>query len=742
MQNLPPAGVQRMIALALRHHQSGQLGEAEQIYRRILQSDPRNADALHLLGVIAFQMGRLETAADLIARAIALNDGHSGFHNNLANVLKAQGKFSDAERSYLRALSLKPDQADAHYNLGITLQAQGKLQDAAASYRRALAVHPGFADAHNNLGNVLRSQGEIQGAEGCYRQALRLRANYPEAQINIGNILSAQGKLDEGMVLFRQVLTANPGNAEAHYNLGLAFLDKGMVDEAAESFRSATEHKAGYLQAHMALANTLRELGKSKQAMECYRRALTSDPDQPAARLGLALATIPVMTLNVSESRAVAAEFSDALHDLAAWAGRQQEKLGSTVGSQQPFYLAYRPDDCTSNLARYGELICTAAKSHWVSEATDPPARRVSRPRIRLGVISGQARRHPVWDVILHGILAQLDRGRFEIIFYHTKAVVDAETTWARAHTDRFVQGPKSTELWLREIREDRPDVLFYPEVGMDPASCALAALRLAPLQVASWGHPVTSGLPTVDVFMSGDLLESSAAGGHYTERLVRLPGTGVCTSSPDVCAVPWARFDAQSGVIRFAVCHQPMKFDPQDDVLFAQIAKRVGPCEFWLASPRNLIWAASALHERLAATFRESGLDPARHIRVTPWLKEEEFLGFLDEMDVYLDCPAFSGYTTAWQAAHRGLPIVTLEGVFMRQRLAAGLLRQMGMTDGIAVSRDEYVNAAVRSAEECRTNERARNREAMRQAARNADGNTRAIDAWAQAIAEAIPLS
>ncbi len=133
-------------------------------------------------------------------------------------------------------------------------------------------------------------------------------------------------------------------------------------------------------------------------------------------------------------------------------------------------------------------------------------------------------------------------------------------------------------------------------------------------------------------------------------------------------------------------------------------------------------------------------GLDPDAYLRVMPWLPPAQFAGFLDEMDIYLDCPAFSGYTTARQAIHRGLPIITWEGEFLRQRLAAGLLRQVGVTDGIAASRDQYVQIAIRWAEECRRSEPwAARREEIRQAASKADGNRSAVRAFENVLLDAV---
>jgi protein O-GlcNAc transferase len=436
---------------------------------------------------------------------------------------------------------------------------------------------------------------------------------------------------------------------------------------------------------------------------------------------------------------------------LLAWSGTDPGKLGKAIGHNQPFYLAYRPGDATALLSRYGDLACAAAAAYWQPEtdsvsgkssasAVGTPIGRGTQPsreRIRVVVVSGQVRHHPVWDVLLRGIIANVDRGRFEVFLYHTGPLVDEETDWAKGRVDRFVQGPKPVKGWLDEIARDRPDVLFYPEVGMDPVTCTLAALRLAPVQVASWGHPVTTGLPSIDLFLSGELLEGSAADGHYREKLVRLPGTGVCTELAGSPAQRWDGPAREPGVVRFALCHQPIKFDPAYDVLFARIAKSVGPSEFWLASPpAKLSWVTAKVRDRLGAAFRAEGLDPDAYLRVMPWLTRDQFAGFLDEMDVYLDCPGFSGYTTAWRAVHRGLPIVTLEGEFLRQRLAAGLLRQIGMTDGIASSGDEYVEIAVRwAAESRRPAEWAARREAIRRAAPGVDGNRAAVSAFEQVL-------
>ena len=330
--------------------------------------------------------------------------------------------------------------------------------------------------------------------------------------------------------------------------------------------------------------------------------------------------------------------------------------------------------------------------------------------------MSQHLRNHSVWHFIIRGLLTHLDRSRFEVILYHTGQLEDRETAVARALADdwRDARSIGGAGAWRKALLEDRPVVILYPELGMDPTTLRLASSRLAPLQAASWGHPLTTGLPEIDLYFSGETLESPDADSHYRERLVRLPGTGCCTAPLEVLPEPLgelaAELDCRSGPC-FVIAQAPFKFDPADDALCARIAAGAGDCTFVLLRYPKLPWATERVLSRLGAAFRAAGLDPDRHLLVIPWLSSGKFHTLLKRCDVYLDCPSFSGYTTAWQAVHCGLPVVTLEGRYLRQRLAAGLLRTIGLTDTITSSASEYVAIATRLAQESRDPDRYRMR-------------------------------
>ena len=731
---------QELFATAIQHHRSGRLLEAEALYRQILVTETEHPDSLHMLGVIAQQSGQPQLAIELIRRAISHNGTVPAFHNNLGNAYVATEKWLEAETCFRRALEWKTDYAEAHYNLGSALRAQGRFEDAVASYKQALAHRPNHAETYLNLGNALQAQGKLEDAAEACRQALALKPNLATAHNNLGNLYVAQNHFEAALTAYARAIELKPHFAEAHHNRGLAALKLGRPDDAVAACQQAVALKPDYVAAHVVLGNALRDTGRKEDADLSYQRAVSLDPDSAEARLGWAIAAIPLIPESVTDAGQTTEHFLARLNTLTQWCRANPGKLGAAVGTIQPFYLAYRPEDLTSALSRYGDLVSAEAAAYWKPAAASDVGATPRRDRIRLGIVTGQIKRHPVWEVILRGLIQYLDRDRFEIFLYHTGAAVNEETAWASAQVAHFVQGPKPIKQWIAAIAAAQPEAILYPEVGMDSATCTLAALRLAPLQIASWGHPVTTGLPTMDWYLSGELLETPQSPQHYREKLITLPGTGVCTEFTPVEKEPWGGPPRSDSVVRFALCQQPLKFDPWNDRLLARLAKAAGACEFWLATPANMPWSAVKLRARLASAFRAEGLDPERYLRASPWLPRERFLSFLDEMDIYLDCPAFSGYTTAWQALHCGLPIITLDGILLRQTLAAGLLRQIGVTDGITTTEEEYLATAVRWAGECRDTHRwTQRRVELRAAATRADGNRDAVTALEHQLWQAL---
>lgn len=242
----PGAAIPEMLHAALAHHQAGRLPQAEAGYQQILQREPQHADALHLLGVIAFQGGQYELAIDLIGRAITVNPGYAAYHSNLGRAYQDNGQLDAAIASFEKALSLQPDLADAHNNLGNALQLRREQPRAIEHYLRALALKPDYVEARNNLGRALAALGRFDEAIAAYRSALSYQPNHADVHNNLGVALQELGRLDAAIEHYRLALAIDPSRAEYHNNLGKDLSGQGKYAEAMVSYRTALRLKADF----------------------------------------------------------------------------------------------------------------------------------------------------------------------------------------------------------------------------------------------------------------------------------------------------------------------------------------------------------------------------------------------------------------------------------------------------------------------------------------------------------------
>ncbi|MBI3840042.1 MAG: tetratricopeptide repeat protein [Planctomycetia bacterium] len=279
--------ISEAIHAAVTLHQSGDLAQAEQIYRDVLKADAGHPDAWHLLGLVFFQRGDLEKASEYIRRAIQLDGGQAVFHNNLGHVYRARRQWSEAEASCRQALRLKPDLADAHNNLGAVLNDQGRFADAIVCYRQAIALKPDSAQTLGNLAGALRDQGRQEDAIEVYRQALTVDPQMLTALYDLGTLLLSRSQWDEAMRCYQRALAIKPDYAEAHCNLGCAFKEQRQYAQAVESYRRALRYRGDLAEAHFNLGVILQDQGQMAAAADCYRNAIRGKNDYAHAHNNL-----------------------------------------------------------------------------------------------------------------------------------------------------------------------------------------------------------------------------------------------------------------------------------------------------------------------------------------------------------------------------------------------------------------------------------------------------------------------
>lgn len=686
---------------ALAHHAAGRLDLAEAGYREVLEQDPEDRDALFNLGRVLRRSGRGEEALQVYRRVLALHPGSAEAQLRVGETLSALGRPQEALQVLEAVLASNPDYAPAHNSLGMALREAGRLDEALAACQRAVALDPGLMLAHYNAGNFLREKGFLAEAAAAYRTAISIEPGLAEAHNNLGSVLKDQGNADEALACYQQALMLKPDFAEALFNAAQLLRERGRLAEAASAFRSLLEMRPDMAEAHYDLGNACKGMGDAAAAIASYGKALELDPGYAEARWALAMAQVPMVAGDEAELVRSRAAFAAELEALEGWCeARGAEKTARAVGVQQPFYLAYQEEDHREVLARYGAL-CARLMGTWQQAAGLGRATRVTRADVRVGIVSAHIHDHSVWNAIVKGWLQHLDRSRFDVRLFHLGKTNDVETALAKTLATHYTYGKTDTVEWAQIILGHQLDVLLYPEIGMDPATARLASLRLAPVQAASWGHPITTGLPTIDYFLSADALEPELADAHYTERLVRLPGLG-CFCEPTKGEAPLvepAALGIRDGVPLLVCPGTPFKYTPRHDAVLVEIARRLGECQLVFFTPGKADELMQRLRTRLARSFAAAGLDLNAFAAFVPWQSRAQFGGLLAQADVFLDTLGFSGFNTAMQAIECGLPIAAWEGRFLRGRLASGVLRRMGLDELVAREDTAFVDAAVRLA-------------------------------------------
>jgi protein O-GlcNAc transferase len=575
---------------------------------------------------------------------------------------RAVGDQVKAERFWDEALKHDPKNPHVLNNMGIAHRESGRLDSALKYFQRAIEVAP-TAAIHNNLGVLFYNLRRFKDAADEYQKAVKINPQYAEAWANLGNALK-----------------------DLHHSaLALKAYDK------------AIELNPNFAWALSCMAHIQQKLANPTKSIEYANRAREIDPENAEIQLTSLNTLLPLRPQTESEGADYLRAFAQRLEELSRWAdtATRLKKLGERVGYSQPYFIAYRRGNHKEILSRYGQLMCNASKAYRPNVKMTAPPFSGSR-KIRFGIFSGFIYRHSVWDIILKGIVLNLEQSKFELIICHTGSITDDQTEIAKGKSNLYIQGPKTHDDWVKTLMGLNLDVLMYPEIGMDPYSMQMATLRIAPLQMTSWGHPMTSGLPTLDWYLSGDLLEPAQAQEHYTEKLIRLSGVGVCTYQleiqPRQLILKNDSGNAIEGKVYLYLCQHAFKYTDEAIELLAKVAKDISNAVYLIVKDNKYPEAFNIAIDQLRKKFEELNLDHVSRIFLLPWMNRSQFLGSFKHVHIYLDLPGFSGYTTAWQALSQGCPVVTLEGDFLRQRLASGLLRAIGEIEYIAEDEKKYV--------------------------------------------------
>ncbi|MBP5998600.1 MAG: tetratricopeptide repeat protein [Azonexus sp.] len=620
-----------------------QFETAAGLCKQALKVAPNLPEAWYNFAIAHRGLGRKSEAMDALKKSGTLTRDSADAQNSIGLEFFELGAYPEAKRYFERAIALAPSYPFPHSNLGKLQERQKRYREAEASFRTAIRLQPDLAPAYANLCGILNAQKQYVAAEAAGRKAIELAANAPLAWNNLSSSLIGRNCFGDAVAACRKAIELDPNMPQAWGNLGQALAEQFRLEEAEAAYTTALALDPGMASLHGGMAKVFLEKGAIAQAAEEFRNALAKDPSDP-------------------------------------------EML-----SNQLFFLNYLPNVSPAEIAlvakQYGDAIRTdiAPFTAWQC----PPG---SQRKLRIGLVSGDFRRHPV-GYLLRGPLREIRKDDFEIFAYNNSPREDDLSAELRQHCTAWtVVNERSDAELARQIHDDRIDILLDLSGHTAFSRLAVFARRPAPVQASWLGYFATTGVREIDWKIGDPWVAPEGEAGHFTEKPWRLPDSCFCFSppegAPDVAALPSER----NGYVTYGCFNNLAKVNDTVIETWSRILD-ADPTSRLLLKTRQL--GSGELRATLLARFAGHGIGSER-LELQGVGSYAEYLDTYARIDLALDPFPFTGGTTTAEGLWMGVPVVTIRGDRFIAHQGESLLHAAGLSEMIAADKEAYVQLAL----------------------------------------------
>ncbi|PIQ28260.1 hypothetical protein COW36_04505 [bacterium (Candidatus Blackallbacteria) CG17_big_fil_post_rev_8_21_14_2_50_48_46] len=669
------------------YYQQERYREAIPLLEKVLNGPQAQDELMPLLGAALQMAGRPLEALPWYRKILESAPNNPSHRYNLASALKDAQMFNEAAALFAPLVAEHPQHLRARNNYGATLQALGQYEAAADHFQAAVGMEPGYALAWLNLGDVRQALGQLTAAEYAFQQATQTLPDPSPAQARLGRICQQLGELEASAYWLRQALERIPQDATLWRSLGATLQALGKWEEAIQAFEQALNLQSDYHEARNNLGNLYKEQGRIEEALACFEAVQAAAPSD-AQRIRLATLAPPVY-FSLAEAQTWRERVVTQLAELAGTELKIEDPLRE-IG-QGNFYLAYQGFNDRELQIQIAALYRPLLPESLAPQ-TPPPQSKCKR----IGFLSGFFYNHSICHYYSQHILG-LEPENFEVFLLLAPGnPSDASTDALSHHAKQTLRLPRDLAQARQQIADLHLDALIYPEIGMEPFSYFMAFTRLAPVQAVLPGHPVTTGIPTLDYFISNQPMELEEAQAHYSETLVTLPGLPVCYAQPDLPVDLLSRTELGLPEDKHIyLCPMTLfKIHPLMDKAF-QLMLENDP----LAEICFFKFQATHLHEALRKRFQASLGPLAERIRFLPWAPKREFFSLLTTAEVILDAHPFGGGSTHFLSLATGTPMVTWASPWLRGRSGAGLYHLLDLPELVTQTADSFAEQAVKIA-------------------------------------------
>ncbi|MBC7682206.1 MAG: tetratricopeptide repeat protein [Ferruginibacter sp.] len=651
--------------------------QGAEILHLLVERYPRHGYSWKLLGSFLQKLNQVAPALQAKQRAVQLlpNDMEALF--NLAMAYEQQGMVLKAEPCYRSLTAHNPADAEAHHNLGNSLLRQGRYAEAMPCYRESLRLEPDSVASHHSLAWLLQNLGQLVEAESVLRSLLQLVPRDVQVSMQLGRVLLRQGRRQEAKVCIRNA-AVEPEDAEANpVQQGNSFMELGLWSDAEAEFRKALEIDATADQVWVNLANCLKDQFRLVEANQCALQAIEVNPGSMVA-----WATHASVMLMVGDRNAAEAGFRRAM---------ALPPLTSANFSSLLFALNYDPDrspeEIYENYAEYDRQFGVVPAALLAPHDNPPAARR----RLKVGYVSPDFRNH-VCTFFIEPLLSQHDANLVEVYAYAELKHEDASSQRYKGYVEHWVPTMGMSDMALAQrIRADGIDVLVDLAGHTSGNRLGVFAYKPAPVSLSWMGYGYTTGLRSIDYYLT-DVVGAPMGSEHlFAEAPWRLPDTAAWVYRPPQAVMGAVNLlpALERGYVTIGTLTRGIRVNPLTIRVWASILHRLPTAHIVIDSSS---FKDHSVQQSMVDQFTALGIAEDRlHIGFSspPW-------DVLRGIDIGLDCFPHNSGTTLFETLYMGLPYVTLAGRPSVGRLGSTILQGLGRSEWIAHTEDEYIEKVV----------------------------------------------
>jgi len=713
--------IRKLLETAIENHRAGHIKDAERIYQQILKKHPDQSDALHLLGVVAYQMNDPDTSIRLIRKAISINKNSPEYNCNLGNAFRMKGEHKKSANCYREAIRLNPDYAEAYNNLGASLKCIGQHNEAIEAYNKALAINPDHANAYCNLGNLYKELGDPEKAKSNYKRSLDIQPHNIDALKGLGDILPEIGEANAAVDYLSRANSLQPDNPQILFALATIFQQINETGKAIELYNKTIRIKPDYTEALNDFGTLLIDSGNTVEGIATLKRALELKPDMAVVYYNIGRGLINLDRIseaewNYKKSLEIDPEFPLAWNNLAGiyTQGRYKEAIASyRTAMTKKFTSAIKITTHSSNVhsnllfaMHYAPTIDARQlfkehrkwnENHAIKLNHYTPDHKNDRSpdkRLRIGYLSPDFRVHPVAYFIL-AILGCHDKKQVETFCYSNVDHPDQATEHLKEMSDHWREIFTLSDQRVSDmIQDDKIDILVDLSGHTAHNRLILFAGKPAPVQVTYLGYPNTTGLDAMDYRITDTLADPPGKTERFhSERLIRLPGCFLCYIPPKGAPDVKDLSASTSRNITFGSFNNRAKITPKVVETWSKILHAL-PGSRMIIKAKSLV--DNKIQNQLIEQFQNLGISKER-LSLMGFIKSKaDHFKLYNQIDIALDTFPYNGTTTTCEALWMGVPVLTLKGDIHCSRVGYSILNCIGLPELTTETIDKYISKAV----------------------------------------------